>query len=354
MEDPPISCEWVVDQALQSHLHNVRAALPPDSPDLYDRQWAVASTPAVAGVKINVMQFNCLADGLCGMNQDKGGFTESPPETLEWGYRRSRLVEESLRHGVLVDIVAMEEIDHYHDWFFPMMQSLGYDGCFAVKPSSPCKHSLDPSLEDGCALFWRKDKITLLAKETLNYDLLDSAGTPTGRKSNQVAILATLRPNGAEPILVAVTHLVAKKNPDGERSRAQQIKQLFDILHAKGLNSIICMDMNAAPCSSSAAEYPAEAYPAALEHSLGVRSVYAAALGSEPSYTTWKRRGDHEAKHTIDYIFVSGPIAVSRVLLPPEEESMGTERLPNWSYPSDHVALFAELIVPASIDGSSL
>ena len=54
------------------------------------------------------------------------------------------------------------------------------------------------------------------------------------------------------------------------------------------------MDMNAAPCNSAAAPYPCLAYPAAAAHPLGLRSAYHEALGAEPSWTTWKRRGEAE------------------------------------------------------------
>jgi hypothetical protein len=37
----------------------------------------------------------------------------------------------------------------------PVLRRLGYDGRFVAKPNSPCQHSRDPSLADGCALFWR-------------------------------------------------------------------------------------------------------------------------------------------------------------------------------------------------------
>jgi mRNA deadenylase 3'-5' endonuclease subunit Ccr4 len=31
-------------------------------------------------------------------------------------YRRERLLAEVIRHGVLPDIIAMQEVDHYDDW----------------------------------------------------------------------------------------------------------------------------------------------------------------------------------------------------------------------------------------------
>ena len=87
-------------------------------------------------------------------------------------------------------------------------------------------------------------------------------------------------------------------------------------------------------------------YPTAL--GLGLRSAYVEALGAEPAYTTYKRRGASVTKHVIDYILVSEDVGVSRVLLPPPEDEIDASALPGWRYPSDHVALAAELALPAS------
>eukprot|EP00971_Amphidinium_carterae_P310600 6171743-Amphidinium_carterae.1 len=106
------------------------------------------------------------------------------------------------------------------------------------------------------------------------------------------------------------------------------------------------MDMNAAPHRSKSADYDPEAYK--FMSSTEFSSAYVVALGSEPRYTTWKRRGVKEAKHTIDYIFISPTIDVDGVLLPPPEDLVQSERFPSFRYPSDHVALFADLRVPIS------
>lgn len=297
--------------------------------------------------KVRVVQYNVLADGLSGKDAKKGGFTKVPPEVLEWGTRRGRLLEEVFRHGEEApDIIALEEVDHYHDWFKPQLHKRGYDSAYLTKPHSPCKESLEPSLEDGCALFWRRDVATAVGVENVCFDLRAFDGTNLGRKSNQVAILATLQLHDAGRIVMAVTHLTAKKDPKGERARAQQIQQLFDRLKAKALPCIVAMDMNGAPRKNNAADYPSEAYPKALRHPLQMKSAYAAALGAEPHFTTWKRRGALETKHTIDYIFYNEPLRVRRVLLPPLAWEVAAERFPDQRCPSDHVALVADIELP--------
>lgn len=300
---------------------------------------------SAAGGTVRLCQFNVLADGLCGMDPDKGGFTDSPLGSLDWEYRRGLLIEEILRHGKAPDIVAMEEVDHYHDWFEPIMRGLGYEGRFLPKPNSPCQRSLDPTLVDGCAVFWHTAAAQLLDIHEMCYNWLDFDGMPTGKLGNQVALLVTLQlDTEVPPLVVAVTHLLASKDATGERCRRQQVQQLLDLVRGKALPCVVATDMNATPCRDGPAGYSPEAYRQALsEGSLRLRSAYAEVLGEEPSFTTWKRRGDKETKHTIDYILVSESVEVLGVLAPPQDETIETERLPSWRYPSDHIALMADL-----------
>ena len=99
--------------------------------------------------------------------------------------------------------------------------------------------------------------------------------------------------------------------------------------------------MNAAP--GETADCSPEAYTVAIK--MGMQSAYKEVLGEEPRWTTWKRRGVKESKHTIDYILITPKVGVGQVLRPPEDADMAPERLPGWRYPSDHVALQAELTI---------
>ena len=325
-----------------------------DGASLYARRWVDAPNGGGGGgARLRVVQFNTLADGLSGRHPSNGGFTESPPASLDWAYRRGRLVAEIFRHfdGAGPDVVALQEVDHFEE-LEAEMRRRGFEGAFRVKPESPCLRYTEGELADGCALFWRSDAVTLDELTTLNYPWLGPTGEPTGQASNQVAIVAQMRllrgaAKGGAPFVVAVSHLMARKDATGERARAQQVAQLLEAAFAAaqraGTAAVVAMlDMNAAPARSAAADYEPEALPAALDGGR-VRSAYAAALGDEPSYTSWKRRGAKDAKYTIDYVLVSPAVAVRRVLLPPDEDELDAERLPGWRYPSDHVALQAEL-----------
>mmetsp|Transcript_36661 Transcript_36661/g.59095 ORF Transcript_36661/g.59095 Transcript_36661/m.59095 type:complete len:498 (+) Transcript_36661:84-1577(+) len=341
-----------------------RSLLPAETPALYPRVWVNGVEAPREGVQLKFMQFNVLADGLSGEDPSKGGFNAVPPQSLDWQFRRINLVREIFRQGVWPDIISMEEVDHYYDWFEPLLTQLGYAGKYKAKPNSPCKKTAPHSgLEDGCALFWRTDTVTMMNIETMNFNNYNDDGTLTGEKSNQVAILATLQVRGAVPVVAAVTHLSAAKTVEGEQARSQQMNELIEHLETFQLPCIVGLDMNAEPPNVPGAKYPAKAYPLAISKQMLIhgekaplRSAYALAMGKEPNWTTWKKRTGRgkqgEVSHTIDYVLISPEIRCSRVLLPPADKDVVPERLPGWSYPSDHVALLAELSLPFAVTKS--
>jgi hypothetical protein len=120
-------------------LRAVTAEFPP----LYTRQWSTI-TSSQSLYKIRVMQFNMLAEGLSAHPStvppfssspggeeislsECGGFDTTHDATTTFnfdGYRKWRLLEEIERCGP--DVLAMEECDHFHDFFEPALMSLGY------------------------------------------------------------------------------------------------------------------------------------------------------------------------------------------------------------------------------------
>ena len=284
-----------------------------------------------------------LADALSGLQEAKGGFYAAPEGCLEWEVRKWRLLEEVLRADA--DVIAMEEVDHYADWFAPRLEQAGYVGTFLKKPNSPCLKFSD--LEDGCALFVRTGVARIENVQHVQYT-----------DSNQVAIIAHLvitksrqsskeesqqQESGQEKsIVVAVTHLKASKSESGEEVREAQVRELLEALASTRADLggevplFVCADLNAAPKDG---KYQARAYPAVFS-SPGLDLASAYACPEEPAFTTWKLRPGSEAKHTIDYIFYTpGAAEVTSLWSIPEADVIVDTRLPSFEYPSDHFAL---------------
>jgi hypothetical protein len=107
----------------------------------------------------------------------------------------------------------------------------------------------------------------------------------------------------------------------------------------------------------------ASAYP--LAKSVAACELSRWDLRQGGAWSTWKLRGSYEARHQIDYIFISqappatngtaskpkggaskdfeGKSRVVRVLAPPQDSDVPRARLPCAAYPSDHLSIAADV-----------
>lgn len=268
-------------------------------------------------------------------------FIKCPEAALKWSYRRHLILQEILRSGA--DIVCLEEVDHYEDFFKPELSRHGFDGCFFPKCDSPCLSFPDNNGPDGCALFYRSAKFELLEKKEIVLQNTE------GKDSHQVALLGKLKVKQREggvvlsSIVVAMAHFKAKT--EGKQLRAAQGRHLVQEatalagVGAEQLPVVVVGDFNA---TADEEVYQFFTNPDA-HPDLKLRSSYEVASGKEPVFTSWKFRAKGEAKYTIDYIWYAPErLQVEGVWGIPDEGDIGENALPCRSYPSDHVALCCE------------
>lgn len=284
------------------------------------------SSQAEEPLILRIQQYNVLADGLSALRPDLGGFSRATPEMLNWDNRKHRLLDEIKKYDA--DIITLQEVDHYYDFFLPEMNKLGYIGHFAPKPTSAC---LDVSgNNDGCAMFIRRSRMRVISCETTTLALsvanLEGGEIIEDEESlklqNQVGLIAVCEficgrstwgeEGGAgnatkkispPPLIICTTHLKASKTSTGERYRqkgVQQILEEVDKIHRTLAVSgrrppvILTGDFNAV---SDSREYRPLTYEAVKRHRLGLRSVYnedvplsSDSLSSGELYTVWKYR----------------------------------------------------------------
>lgn len=264
--------------------------------------------------------------------------------------------------------------------------------CLEVSPRS-----------DGCALFVHRSKLAVVHMEAFTY-AIPVSDPSTGKhricSQNQVALIATCHVTssanssavsggdggGDACVVIATTHLKAAKTEEGEKVRLKEMEQLMErieqirrhLLISRGICAavLIAGDLNASPeCVGSVSPL---VYPSIKTHALGLRSVYqddallptcagltGSGIAKEGVYTTWKARrdGDEErvVKHCIDYILYSASRTRTSVEDPPRktettlcatalldvftEEEVGSRLLPSADYPSDHIAIAADLLL---------
>lgn len=320
------------------------------------------SAPATGQNELTLLQFNVLADGLCGLSPTLGDFSRPPKEVLDWGYRGPLLVAEMLRHNA--DVITAQEVDHFDDTFEPPLQRAGYAGLFHKKPCSPCLAFSEQ--EDGCAMWYKTSRLQLVSYMAFQYS--DRRGEED-EILNQGAQIATLRVLATgQLIIVANTHLKASKNAKGEAVRALEAKQLCDTLTTVKLRAernfgvhsipfIVAGDFNGTPTEDEGGD---ECFKTCLAHPLGMRSAYPTTIDQPELYTTWKIRTrggkvglgedspaasspvqESEKSNYIDYIFYGGGLTPVGRLSIPDGDTLGPDRLPSAAWPSDHLSILA-------------
>lgn len=287
-------------------------------------------------VAIRFLQFNMLAETL-SKAPDFGGFSECPKQALDFHkVRKFRLLEEIIRHDA--DIIAVEECDHFHDFFLPALKLYGYDGRFLSKRVKKG----DPS-RDGVALFWNTKVISLKMIDHLYYSSREVNPAETWA---QVGIIGRFeRGHCGRTFLVAATHLKAKLSVPNEMRRANCIQQLLDKLQElkrENENVVVMGDFNTEPVVDI---YDGQCtYDVISNHSLNLKSAYKCNGGEEPRYTTCKIRKNGETCRTIDYIFIpNDSVALSQLEIP-DVESLPSSRLPGFCYPSDHLSIGCDVL----------
>jgi len=361
---------------IRKRIMDIKSREPFSSHPLYPREWEAADSGVAAADPtrlVRVMQFNLLAEGLSSPSGSKppipdmakkepdgGNFTDLPKgpdgivgsEILNFSTRRLRLVEEILSHSP--DILTVQELDRFNDFFQPVLSKFGYDGIYSPKADSPClKFGF---YSDGVAIFWKRDKF-ILTSSTKDHKI-----EPAGRDPVDVIYaVAKLQPKTFDgPGLSVVTcHLKAKSS--NEDKRMAQIHGILELV--KGFDEgghtdhiILAGDFNTDPCDT-ADGFKAEVIPwIAAEHP-ELHSCYPLDKAtfdttdddSKWHWTTWKRRAHStpsEIKHAIDYIYHQrDAFRTVQILKAPAEGDVLPHRLPCWRYPSDHISIVADLEV---------
>lgn len=168
---------------------------------------------------------------------------------------------------------------------------------------------------------------------------------------SQVAVVTVLRcRTTSRCVCVAATHLKARSGWEWLRSAqgSDLLRHLQNLLqkHSSSTTAepssdvplLICGDFNAVPAE--------DVYRRFISSPLGLDSAYKKLSKdglTEPEYTTWKIRPTGECCTTLDYIwYTQDSLKVDSVLDMPTEEQIGPNRLPSFSYPSDHLSLVCD------------
>merc|ERR1719295_1598960 len=124
-------------------------------------------------------QFNVLCDRYATRRM----YGYCPQWALSWEYRKKGILDEV--RSYLADIVTLQEVEmeQFYNYFLPELKRDGYDGIFSPKSRAKTMTDTERKRVDGCAIFYKTTKFTLVKEHLVEFNQLAMSLTqnsPTG------------------------------------------------------------------------------------------------------------------------------------------------------------------------------
>ncbi|KAL5699700.1 hypothetical protein ACHQM5_030568 [Ranunculus cassubicifolius] len=235
-----------LNQGLPRRLIRPSNYKPPDY-----RNWECAlSQPPSECERFVVLSYNILADYLA-INHRHELYWHIPHHILGWEWRKRKILFELGLWSP--DIMSLQEVDRFQD-LEEELKLHGYSGIWKMRTGIPV---------DGCAIFWRTTRFTLLYEESIEFNRL-------GLRDNvaQICVLESKCPkfadsksdalpqqssNDANRLVICNIHMLY--NPRRGEMKLGQVRALLEKAYAvsklwDNAPVVICGDFNCTPKSS--------------------------------------------------------------------------------------------------------
>ncbi|XP_030376482.1 CCR4-NOT transcription complex subunit 6-like isoform X1 [Scaptodrosophila lebanonensis] len=118
-----------------------------------------------------VMCYNVLCDKYATRQM----YGYCPSWALCWEYRKKSIIDE-IRHYA-ADIISLQEIEteQFYHFFLPELKNDGYEGIFSPKSRAKTMSEVERKYVDGCAIFFRASKFTLIKEHLIEFNQLAMA-----------------------------------------------------------------------------------------------------------------------------------------------------------------------------------
>jgi CCR4-NOT transcription complex subunit 6 len=335
---------------------------------------------------------------LCEKYATERMYGYTPSWALSWDYRKELILTEVMNYDA--DFLCLQEVDtaRYEDFFVKHLQGQDYEGVYYPKSRYKTMSDADRRQVDGCAIFYKANKYTLIEKQLVEFSTV-AMQRPDFKKTDDmfnrvlgkdhIAVICCFEnketgsrlivanahihwdPNFRDVKLIQVALLVDEidkvasyfcklpprppANSDDKSIPPQRPPPLYT--DGTKIPLIISGDFNSVP-SSSLYEFLSNGFvppdhpdfmshlygkytTEGIRHRFGLKSAYAAA--GDPPLTNYTPSYQGE----IDYIWYgTANLAVNAVLGGVDrnylEKVVG---FPNVHFPSDHVCLVSEFRV---------
>ncbi|KAH8427968.1 CCR4-Not complex 3'-5'-exoribonuclease subunit Ccr4 [Aspergillus melleus] len=158
----------IVKEGTKALIKYLREEMPVHLPPP-DRDWVIldetANSPNNPTEKITVLSLNALCDS--SATQSHFGYT--PSRVLSWEFRRELILSELRSHDS--DIVCLQEVDQgsYNGFFREQLAYNDYKGVYWPRGRAMGMQEEEAKSVDGCATFFKGSKFILLDKQMINF-----------------------------------------------------------------------------------------------------------------------------------------------------------------------------------------
>uniref|UniRef100_K3WTM6 Endonuclease/exonuclease/phosphatase domain-containing protein n=1 Tax=Globisporangium ultimum (strain ATCC 200006 / CBS 805.95 / DAOM BR144) TaxID=431595 RepID=K3WTM6_GLOUD len=321
--------------------------------------WVAPAASSAAG-KLVVMTYNVLAQ--CYVKSSF--FPYCKPAALRWKNRSQKLAEVFQSLPVQPDVICLQEVDQYAEFWVGMMQKIGYSGLYKQKTAQK---------KDGVAVFWKHERFQLVQHQELELDDPVSDESDCSEdllaraKRGSVGLITHFKQvaddtgNQVPPLefVLATTHLFW--DPAQEDVKLLQtrrvLRPLQEFSRSLNLPTIFAGDFNSLP-NSKVYNFITKDHHFASAYSQYTSLTETGVATGEPKFTNVNGAIDppHSSDGvsqvpqfvgTLDYLFYQ-PFSTSSMSIAALMEIMSFEdatkeiSLPSSFSPSDHLPLITE------------
>lgn len=169
MYNEPNGTSKLITYLLDSLQDWIRTPQPPERP------WIPLARPSTTkpSCLMTVMCYNVLCDKYATRQM----YGYCPTWALAWEYRKKSILSE-IRHYT-ADIISLQEVetDQFYKFFLPELKRDGYDGIFSPKSRAKTMAECERKFVDGCAIFYRTAKFTLISEHLVEFNQLAMANS---------------------------------------------------------------------------------------------------------------------------------------------------------------------------------
>lgn len=358
--EPASSAGYVREWVGEAHCKNEN-----DGAVLRIMSWNILAGPLAQGIAAGELgaqdESKPFADGQCGVRYYSIGTRRGAPShkflcdhrLLKWDYRAPLVAREIL--SAKPTAIFLQEVDHEQlRWLRALLGPRGYIGvCVSDLEALKCRGVGGDERQHGVALFWDTSRLEAVG---------EAEAVGISIRGNQVVLMQRLAFCGGDigrnddetggTFVLATTHLKHGLSQSFEEVRAEQASDMLDAINRfiKSDNEPVLLgcDLNSHP-TSLLVDNGNKLEPLTIDlltQRGDFRCGYSEAMGTSPPFTYWAGYSDREVKVGVDHILIrGGGIRATRALQIPDHGDVAASacRLPNDSYPSDHLSLVLDV-----------